>query len=1279
MKLNYPQDLPVVNKKTTIIQAIKDNQVVIVAGETGSGKTTQLPKMCLEALPKSTLRIGCTQPRRIAASSVSARVREELGPLQYLVGYKIRFQDRTSDKTRIKFMTDGVLLAETRNDKLLSQYGVLIIDEAHERSLNIDFLLGYLKTLLPKRPDLKLIITSATIDTEAFAQHFNNAPIISVTGRNHPVEIHYRPIEEKENEELEGGVEHTVSVIDEIFTIRPEGDILVFLPTEQDIRECCGLLENRHQATTVLPLFGRLAAADQAKIFRPAQGIKIIVATNVAETSITVPGIRYVVDSGYARISQYNVRAKTTALPISKISQASASQRTGRAGRIGPGTCYRLYEEEDFLAREEFTVPEIKRANLAEVILQMALLKLGDPNEFPFLDPPHPSAIREGYNLLRELGAIRQTSTLTRRGHIMAQLPVDPCISRILLEAEKNKSLTEVTIICAVLAIQDPRIRPAEQEQQADEAHKIFHHPYSDFLSLLKIWQDFHDGNQTSRSWSRLKKYCKTHFLSFQRMREWFDLQEQLFRLLTKEKKANFVFNSTAATYEQIHRSILSGFLRNIAKKKEEEKVFSRKTGTMIKNRSTLRVFQASQNKELAIFPGSGLFSKPPEWILAANFMETSRLYALTVAAIEPEWIEQVAGDLCSYSWTEPVWHKKSGQVLAKETVSLFGLILSADRKVNFGKRNKGNIPEARNIFIQQGLITGEINGNYSFLQHNLALLKKWKQSEAQLRVRNLLVDDQTLAHFYEQKLPKDIYDQRQLNRFLKKRKSQDFLKMKEEDILARDFEEKELVDFPKERTIAGLNIRLEYTFEPGSEKDGITFRLPAQFATNVSAHHFEWLVPGLLREKIAFLLKSLVKSLRKNFVPVQQSVDRIVDDIEFGKGNLFAAIEASILKQFRISIHRNDWKTDFPPHLTPRFLLFDDNDKEVNAGRDLNLLLQSAQHSLASQRVKNIRLTEKSPLLTEWRGKEQNTWDFDELPQKVPSYTTAGELSGFFYPALHINRQKGCVVVQFERIWQKSAELNKQATLYLFSQQFKEQLKPLKRMISTSFSGPSTLFFGKLKKTKSEITELLLTQILQQIYGELTGELASNKEFFQRVDTIRKEGFYKRGQQEWNQFMAALRKRRELVSQFNNLATKSKETGHFHKEGFARLTQELQEVFPPELLYQNPDYQNISRQLEYLSIRLERFYVNPRKDEQKQEQTAPFTIKLHSLNNTPLPPEAREELHKYREMLIEFKISVFAPEIKRRFSVSPEKLQRQWEEIIKHNIPAALCNNEKI
>ncbi len=910
MKYFYPDNLPIIDHKDIIIDSIINHQVVVIAGDTGSGKTTQLPKMCLEALPENELLIGCTQPRRIAASTVATRVAEELGEAGDTVGYKIRFHDYTTPSTKIKFMTDGVLLAETRQDRLLSRYGVIIIDEAHERSLNIDFLLGYIKQLLRRRNDLKVIITSATIDTEAFSKHFNDAPIITVSGRTFPVTVRYTPPEDDISGEKESELEHCVQTVCDLVASEPPGDVLVFLPTERDIRDCCALLERKITRAVILPIFGRLPAGDQKRIFQNFNQVKIVVATNVAETSVTVPGIRYVVDSGLARISYYNVRAKTTSLPVSRISRASCDQRKGRCGRVAPGLCIRLYSEEDFNDRPEYTQPELKRSNLAEVILQMISLDLGDPEKFPFLDPPFKNAIREGYRMLRELSAIDDKMRLTKRGQIMADLPIDPCIARIIIEAKENNCLREIKIISSALAIQDPRIRPADHEKEADTAHKEFGHPHSDFMVLLNIWNQFHNLQDSSKSWSKLKKFCTAHFLSFQRMREWFDLHTQLSRII--DNREGFADNSSDASYEQIHKSFLAGFLRNLARKKQGN------------------LYQGTHNKELMIFPGSHQFTKGGQWLVAASFIETSRLYALTVATIESDWIESVAGQLCKYSWSSPHWQKKTGQVIADEKVSLFGLIIATGRKVNFGKRSKKNIGAARDIFIQSALVAGEINGLYPFLANNLALIKKWQDTEEKLRVRNIVTDELALHAFYAQKIPTDVFDQTTFNRFLKKNRNKSFLLMTDDDVLRRRPEEKELIDYPLTLSLGSIELRLEYHFEPGSERDGVTFRIPFAFADTLSPDIFEWLVPGLLQEKLSFLLKALPKSIRKNLVPISDTVNRLLDDMNTGSGSLYSALETSILKQFNLLIRRSDWSDNLPLHLQPRFLLFDDTGKQT-------------------------------------------------------------------------------------------------------------------------------------------------------------------------------------------------------------------------------------------------------------------------------------------------------------------------------------------------------------
>jgi ATP-dependent helicase HrpA len=692
-KIDYPEELPIVAHRDEIIETIAKHDVVIISGDTGSGKTTQLPKMCLEAGRGQKKIIGCTQPRRIAAITVAERVAQELGrKYGYLVGHKIRFQDKTTKSTKIKFMTDGILLAETRSDHGLHAYDTLIIDEAHERSLNIDFLIGYAKQLLTKRKNLKIIITSATIDTEKFAAHFNKAPIIEVSGRTYPVEVRYLPVDkDTDNRENNSYIDLAVREVLALHRKRENGDILIFMPTERDINETIELLnqelnplalqkKNGVQKANIriLPLFGRLRAADQSRVFRRFKDQKIVVATNIAETSVTVPGIRYVIDTGLARITTYNIRARTTSMPVTAVSRASCDQRKGRCGRVSPGTCIRLYSQEDFLNRPEFTLPEIKRSNLAEVILRMINLKLGDPASFPFIDPPAARAVRDGYALLHELGAIDTSGEeprLSANGKIMALLPLDPRISRMIIEAREHNCLQEIVIIASALAIQDPRIRPAEAEAEADQAHAKFKVHPSDFLSYLKIWEEFNNVPFTGKekdkkkSRSQMRKFCQSHFLSYQRLREWQDIYEQVSSILREEK--GFTMNRTPASYDNIHYAVLSGFLRNIGFRKGKS------------------IYQGAQGKEMMLFPGSVLFNKGGQWVMAAELVETARLYARTAANIKVDWIEPLAGSLCRSTYSNPRWEKKNGQVIADEKVTLFGLVIVASRKKNYARINE--------------------------------------------------------------------------------------------------------------------------------------------------------------------------------------------------------------------------------------------------------------------------------------------------------------------------------------------------------------------------------------------------------------------------------------------------------------------------------------------------------------------------------------------------------------------------------------------------------------
>ncbi|MBW1637238.1 MAG: ATP-dependent RNA helicase HrpA [Deltaproteobacteria bacterium] len=1247
MNIFYPENLPITSHKTNIIEAIKKHRVIIVSGDTGSGKTTQIGKMCLDALPDNKLLVGCTQPRRIAASTVAGRVSEELGSCGSLVGYKIRFHDHTSRSTRIKFMTDGVLLAETRSDPDLLKYGVLIIDEAHERSLNIDFLLGYLKRLLEKRGDLKVIVTSATIDTEAFSRHFNNAPVLSVAGRTYPVTVRYNPPDEEAEKEKQSGIDHCVQTVLDLLSREARGDILVFLPTERDIRECCTLLNQKTEHTVILPMFGRLQTGDQKKIFQNFKKVKVVVATNVAETSITVPGIRYVVDSGLARISYYNTRAKTTSLPVSKISRASCNQRKGRCGRIGPGVCIRLYSEEDYNSRDEYTLPELQRSNLAEVILQMISLKLGNPSHFPFIDPPHGNAIRDGYRLLQELGAITGDMKLTRNGRIMSDLPIDPCISRIILEAVANNCLREIKIIGAALALQDPRIRPAEQANEADNAHKQFSHPHSDFIILLNIWNAFHELQKETRSWSKLKKFCKTHFLSFQRMREWLDLHEQLDRIL--ERRKGFNANKSEGSYEQIHKSLLAGFLRNIAVKRNKS------------------VYQGGYNKSLMIFPGSHQFSRSGQWIIAADFIETSRLFALTVATIEPEWIETAAGNLCKYSWTNPAWHKKTGQVTASENVSLFGLLIITGRKVNFGRSHKKNIAEARDIFIQSALVHGEISGDYHFLNHNLTLVRDWEEAENKLRTRGIVADDLTFHKFYADRISNDVYDRKTFNRFLKRLHNKQLLKMSEEDVLLKKPEENKLADFPPLFNVGSLKLRLEYNFVPGSDEDGVTFRLPVDVACELSPHIFQWLVPGLLHEKLMFLLKGLPKNIRKNLVPVRNSVDRILDDIDLYSGSLYGAVESSILKQFRLLIRRSDWSRELPLHLQPRFSLLDSSGKEIASGRNLKKLIEIGP----AETPLDMELLAKKDrqMINTWEKEEYTGWEFEGLPEAIPLFNSQGDSSGFLYPSFIPDSGRGIIKIRFDKNLEKVRELNRAGILYLYKLQFSDQHKSLKKFCRSSLTAPSALWlFESGTKNRKETVDSLLNYTMRSIFRPSSAIIEPQQLFEKNIAEIRVQGLYKTGTVIVDDLMNLLRKRREVRDLVSRIFSAQSGGNFLPKDRCNYFNERIDEILGPDFLIKksHKETESARRQLHSLAIRVERYSINPGKDAGKEEKLSPHLNNLKSLEKMgDLPDDVLVPLEKYRQMLAEYRISVFSPEIRTSFPVSAKKLQQQWQAVM--------------
>ncbi len=1242
MNLNYPTNLPITAEKDRIIAAIRENQILIIAGDTGSGKTTQLPKMCLDAGRGREQIIGCTQPRRLAAVSMAERVSDELKRPD-LVGSTVRFQDRTQESTRIKFMTDGILLAETRRDRLLKRYDTIIIDEAHERSLNIDFLLGYLKQLLPKRPELKLIIASATIDTEKFSSHFGNARIFQVSGRTFPITVEFQ-------EESNGGeINHADQACEAVQTLclQPGGDILVFMPTERDILDTLSALQHaldpdRH---LILPLFGRLQAGDQRKIFRTYTKRKIIVATNVAETSITVPGIRFVVDTGLARIPEYNVRARTSSLLVARISKASCDQRAGRCGRTGPGTCLRLYSEEDYLGRPEFTRPEIQRSNLAEVILQMISLGLGDPRRFPFLDPPSPRAISDGFRQLHELGAIDARDRLTERGRIMARLPLDPRIARIIIEGANQNSLRETIIICAALSIQDPRMRPAEKEKLADQAQAQFIDKQSDFLSLLNIWNSWQEFSKGTFSSSKLRKFCTTHYLSWQRMREWFDIHEQINRLLKPIK--GFVSNSEPASYAAIHMALASGFLRNIGRKKEKN------------------LYTVSGGREVTIFPGSCLYNKKNvAWIIAADFIETSRLFARTTALIDEQWLEVLGKELCRYNYSDPHWSKKSGQVQALERVSLFGLPIVAGRKVNYGRINEKTAKEAREIFIHQGLIEGELSGRYPFLQHNLALIQEISTMEERVRRRNILVDDQVLFAFYEQRIG-SAYDKFTLNRLLKKKKSDNFLWMNEEDICKEMPQQDELYLYPKTLRAGEFDLPLHYHFKPGDEKDGVTVSLTPQQVSSLSPAPFEWLVPGLLDEKILYLCKRLPKKLRRRMVPLPDAVDRIMDRLDLYSGSLYPALEKALLREFQLIVNRNDWQTDtLPRHLLMRYQLRGENSKILSTSRSFTEILTALPDFMVGGSGQQLRQDKKKVSLPTRTG--LTTWNFKDLPARI-SVSTGTGADKLYFPALSVTDQ-GLVDVNYIDDEQQARSKNRQGMEFLYCLQFPGCRKQIRKECKTALGSHSASWLSLgMKGTALELREALFRFIMDGLFHTGDGLIPDQSDFKSIIAKLEQQGIHLKVQAIIANIIENISIRRRVSADRTAWTNRCRKNKSYNADIEQDFMQCLKTILPADFLLTRSHEQmmHTGRYLQALAIRLQRAEQDPAKDAQKQKRLTTAVNRLTHIHEfSTHNPECRKSIALYRTMVEEFRVSVFAPEIGTAMPVSEKRLKNLWQEL---------------
>ncbi len=1221
---SYPEALPVSTRREAIAEAITAHQVVVIAGETGSGKTTQIPKICLELGRGVDGLIGHTQPRRLAARSVAARIAEELNsPLGALVGYKVRFTDRSTPDSYIRLMTDGILLAEVRSDPLLSQYDTIIIDEAHERSLNIDFLLGYLKRLLPKRPDLKLIVTSATINTEAFSAFFGGAPVIEVSGRTYPVEVRYRPLAgEDEDDRDREEPEAIVEAVDELGRVDPLGDVLVFLPGEREIRDAAeALRQHKLRETEILPLFSRLSAAEQDRIFQPHPGRRIVLATNVAETSLTVPGIRFVVDTGLARISRYSHRTKVQRLPVEAISQASANQRAGRCGRVSAGVCIRLYGETDLLGRPEFTDPEILRTNLASVILQMLVMRLGEIEAFPFLTPPDRRHINDGYRLLHELGAVDAGRRITEVGRRLARLPVDPRIGRMLLAAGVERSLHEVLIIASALSVQDPRERPLEAQQAADLAHGEFRDERSDFLGFLKLWEWYHEQAR-HLSTRKLRTACRERFISYVRMREWHDIHGQLLALA---RELELTPNSEPADYRAVHRALLTGLLGNIAFKDEKQE------------------YLGARAVRLSLFPGSALFARKPKWIVAAELVETSRLYARTAAIIEPEWLEPLAGHLVKKNWSDPHWEKRAGRVTASERVTLYGLIIVPGRRVDYGPID----PKlSRELFIHHALIEGALNTRAPFLAHNRALVAEVEALEAKSRRRDVLVETQALFDFYDARLPEGLCSGKRFERWRveAERENPRQLFLTRDDLMRHGADEVTGERFPDHLHMRGMRLPVEYHFEPGHPADGVTVVVPLAAVGQLEPGRFDWLVPGLIEEKIIALIKSLPKAMRRNFVPAVNFARALLDVIKPGDAPLISNLTRELRRMTGVEIPPEAWDTGaLPPHLTMNFRVVDASGAVLAEGRDLAIL----QTQLAGRVRQSLSLLPHAAIERDAVAE----WDFGELPERVE--VEQGGVTLCAWPTLV--EQGGGVALRLLESEELAAERMHAGMRRLFMLNAGDKLKYLKKNLPGAQH--LCLLFAPIGGCEALKEDIVLAACDRAFLGGKP--LPRTPEAFTERLAIGRQTVVEAGSAvagivgrilEVHRELAPLLKGNIAPHRLLAVADVRDQIGHLIYPGFVAAT-------PADRLADLPRYLNAAR------LRLEKLDRALDRDRANFQAIAPLwrgwlarAEAVCAENRTP-----SEGLTAFRWQLEELRVSLFAQELGTREPVSVPRLEKAW------------------
>ncbi|WP_018152169.1 ATP-dependent RNA helicase HrpA [Leeia oryzae] len=1222
-EVTFAGDLPVHEKLEDIAKAISEHQVVIVCGETGSGKTTQLPKLCLALGRGVDGMIGHTQPRRLAARSVASRIAQELkSPMGQAVGYQVRFADNYSHNSFIKLMTDGILLAETQGDRLLSNYDTIIIDEAHERSLNIDFLLGYLKQLLPRRPDLKIIITSATIDADRFSKHFHGAPVIEVSGRTYPVEMRYRPLLAEDEDDREVDMEQSiVDACDELSQMGP-GDILVFLPGEREIRDTAEALRKHHKpGTEILPLFARLSHEDQQRVFSQHGGRRIVLATNVAETSLTVPGIRYVVDTGLARVNRYSPRAKVTQLLIEPISQAAARQRAGRCGRVAAGVCIRLYSEDDFKLRSPFTDPEILRSSLASVILRMAALRLGSVDEFPFLEAPTTRAIHDGYQLLQELGAVDEQRQLTRLGEQLARLPVDPKIGRLLLAGEEHHCLKEMLVIASGLSMQDPRERPIEAREAATQKHAQFNDEKSDFLAYLKLWDWFEESLKHKESNRKLVQRCHDHFLSHLRLREWRELHGQLASIASE---LNLRLNENAGTFEQLHKALLAGLVGNIG--------FLTEQGDYLGTRGS----------RFLIAPNSGLKKSRPKWVLAAELTDTGKLYARCVAKVEPEWIEQVARHLIKTHWFDPRWDRGSKQVIAFEKVTLFGLTLVPRRRISYGQINPA---EARELFIREALANFDYDSKAPFFVHNRQLIAEVEELEHRARRQDVLVNADRLVAFFDAIIPADIVGGASFEAWRKKAEQQNprLLFLNKDLLMQHEAAHVTETLFPDQMLVGGHELSLSYRFEPAHPLDGVTVAVPLAMLNTLRAEDFSWLVPGMLREKITWLVKNLPKSIRRLCVPVPDTVTALLETMPV-KGNLLETLAQHLQKRTQQPVKADDWPMqEIPPHLQMNYRVLDEAGQELACGRDLPAL----QRELGDAAQLTFRQTVSAPL--EQSG--LTSWSCGDLPESLTFTQNGTVLTG--YPAL-VDMNDSVAVMLLDTAEEAQAA-HRAGVRRLLRLVLKDHLKQWQKGLANW-----TQLCMQLRTlcNSDELLEDFMTAVADRAFiGD--DELPRNQKAFeeQRARARTRLPAVTQG---------LLRTLGEIAPLWSNLQQRLDKGDASIKPLASQLKAQLGRLVYKDFLQHTPWQQltQLPRYLKGMQLRLDKY---PTAKERDQRSTATVqTLWNKYLARTQLNQQLNrkeEALEAFRWMLEELHISLFAQELRTPYPVSGKRLEKFWQD----------------